>query len=107
MMMLSDAEAYTQHVAKYHSVDGVRVQVKPENTTGRTKAEIVQAVESKLRQFIIGPEETVRPAKVLPSHEPDCRCVDCFNKKLDALILSSGRALEELQNGTLNANVSD
>lgn len=49
----------------------------PRRTSGRTTGEIVAAVEERLRAVLIVPGVT---------HEPSCRCVECFNAQLDLMI---------------------
>lgn len=68
MAMLSDIASYEQHKAKFHSI-GYNERMKPINTSGRSKREIVAAVEETLKAFIITPPEAVIP--VIPSVKDD------------------------------------
>lgn len=45
MSILSDAKSYERHIEQKHSMDGYRVKIKPVNTSGRTKAQIVNDME--------------------------------------------------------------
>lgn len=52
--MLSDAVSYKEHMGEYHSFGGYKEKIKPVRTTDRTKAQIVEAMESGvLDPFII------------------------------------------------------
>lgn len=83
VVMGADAEAYARHTREKHSMGFVA----PERTSGRSTAEIVRAVETRLKDFIILPEENKIPLKV---HDPSCRCTDCFNAQLDRIIAGDG-----------------
>jgi hypothetical protein len=51
----------------------------PLNTSGRTKTQIVEEAEQGwLRPMLVSPED----------HTDVCRCMGCFNRKLDTLIAS-------------------
>lgn len=88
--ILSDAESYAQHVKQAHSLGTARVV--PMRTSGRTKGEIVRAVEDTMRDFIITPEEKTVPE---PEHSTECRCIVCFNRQLDRCIDGKGIAWGE------------
>jgi hypothetical protein len=91
----------TYHEYEIHRgvAHGIKTPVKPENITGRTPKKIVADVEKTwLKDSLImtdAPEE--RPAIVSnrQEHLEACRCNECFNKKLDALIASQEAALNQ------------
>lgn len=94
----------TYHEFELHrlNVHNVKTPIKPENITGRTRAQIVADAESTwLKDSLI--EVTARPAIVANTQEhlEACRCMECFNKKLDALIAS--QELDLLNQGVSNA----
>jgi hypothetical protein len=73
MSILSDAVSYTQHKEKFHSIQVAREV--PVNVSGRSKKEIVAAVEDTLRAYIYTPEAMVTPAPVIAaSGIPDKYC---------------------------------
>jgi hypothetical protein len=63
MAILTDAESYQQHKDKFHSIAPVE-KIRPVNTSGRSKKEIVAAVEKTLKEFLIFPPEVIVPVAV-------------------------------------------
>ena len=86
MATLSDMDSYIKHKEIYHSTVA---QSAPVRTTNRTKREIVNEVENKMKSFLVEPDE--KP------HELDCRCNVCLNRKLDAILEMQERDALELE----------
>lgn len=57
----------------------------PINTSGRTKAEIADAWEYRNSQHLLG----------LSVHDEECRCLYCFNAKLDGLLSQSEEGITD------------
>lgn len=91
---------YEKHRAEAH---GMKTAIKPENVTGRSRAQIVKdAEESYLQPFLIE-TELPAPTEEMPAimannkeHLAACRCNACFNKQLDSLIASQEMSLKHL-----------
>jgi hypothetical protein len=74
----------------------LKTEIKPENVTGRTPKQIVREAEAGwLKPHLI---PTNGPLTVTASNDSQhldaCRCMVCFNRKLDALIESQEAALQ-------------
>lgn len=87
----------TYHEYEIHREDvhNMKTDIKPENVTGRTVRQIVDDAERTwLKPHLIvidGP--LVVTASSGNQHLDACRCNECFNKKLDALIVSQEESL--------------
>lgn len=73
----------------------MKTAIKPENITGRTVKQIIDDAESTwLKPHLI---ENDRPLVVTVSsgkqHLAACRCMKCFNAKLDAIIAAQEESL--------------
>ena len=99
---------YEAHRREFHML---KTEIKPENITGRSRAQIVAEAERTWLQphliMTVAPTlEEVAAKKETPAsedapalvanteeHLEACRCNECFNKRLDALIASQEAAL--------------
>lgn len=80
-------EDYKDHMPT-HVKETYSTTIKPIRTTKRTKQQIVDDVESSwLGQHII--------STGLDVHLEACKCIVCWNKKLDELIASQEAAIKE------------
>jgi hypothetical protein len=85
---------YEAHRSVFH---GLKTEIKPENVTGRSPRQIVEDAERTwLKPYLIVNEGPLTVTASNDSQHLDaCRCNDCFNKKLDALIASQEAALKD------------
>lgn len=87
--------AYEAHRLEYHNIHKA---IKPENVTGRSHAQIVDEAERTwLEPHLL---KLDKPIAIVPTtaHSEDCNCAVCFNVKLDRLLESSQKALDEVSN---------
>lgn len=68
-------QAYKDHVSEEEKIKRMSVKLTPEK-----RKEIVTKVESKLKEYILGPD-----------HGIDCRCMQCFNDQLE--LIASGKRI--------------
>lgn len=93
---------YEEHRREMHLL---KTEIKPERVTGRTPKQIVSDAERTwLRPYLIVNEG---PLTVTASNDSQhleaCRCMPCFNKRLDALIASQEASLASLNQGVSHA----
>lgn len=97
----SSKEGRMAHMKKYHNVVAVPL---PEHIplNPAKKAEIVQRIERKLKEYLILPDDVPKL-----KHGAECRCMLCFEKTLDALVESSERMTKEAAHGRIGIDVAD
>jgi hypothetical protein len=91
---------YEKHRAEVHNM---KTAVRPENITGRTPKQIVEDAERTwLKPYLINPA-TAEIVANTQEHLEACRCMPCFNRRLDSLIASQELSLECLNQGVNHA----
>lgn len=83
---------YEKHRGDIHNM---KTAIKPENITGLTTKQIVDDAEHTwLKPHLILNDAPLMVTASNDAHLDACRCNNCFNKKLDALIASQEESLK-------------
>jgi len=91
----------TYHEFEFHRAlfHGMKTDIRPENITGRTPARIVfDAEDTWLKPYLIPLDQPLIVMANTQEHLEACRCNNCFNERLDALLASQQTVLEEVEN---------